>query len=146
MGKWPRKTARGCRRMFETADANRSLVLVARVVDDITAEYARMTDLQETIDAAQESARYDRARSARDELLAAVERIQGFVRELDDIGVDLADWTLGIVHFPCVAGGREVALCWQRGEAEVSFWHEADSDAEDRKPIETLVMAGASAT
>jgi len=131
-------TARMTGRLFTVTQANRSLVLVRRIVNDITQQYTLLGDLQETIEAAQESGRYDQVSVSRNDLLRSVERIQDYVSELDDIGVDLEDWTLGVVHFPCLAGGREVVLCWQQGEDEVGFWHEVDSQFADRKSIDTL--------
>jgi len=125
-------------RLFTVAQANRALVLVRRIVNDITDQYALLGDLQETIESAQESGKYDQVRVSRDGLLRSVERIQDYVGELDDVGVDLEDWTLGVVHFPCLAGGREVVLCWRQGEEEVGFWHEVDSQFADRKAIDTL--------
>ncbi len=133
------------RRLFTVAEANRALVLVRRIVSDILTEYARLSDLQEMMEAAQESGKYDRARSTRDKLIQTVDCIQDYVEELDDVGVDLKDWTLGVVDFPCVVDGREVALCWQAGEAEIEFFHDVDSQCRHRKPIDLLPAAEISA-
>ena len=125
-------------RLFSLSEANRSLVLVGRIVADIVEEYGMLTDLHETAEAAQRADRHGYTEAARDRMVQAVERIQDFVSELDQVGVDLKDWTLGVVHFPAMAGGREVVLCWEAGEAEVGFWHEVDSSCADRKGVESL--------
>jgi len=134
-------------RLFSVEEANRAMVLVRRIVDDIITEYALLSDLHETIEAAQHTGRHGYGEAARERMVRAVERIQGFVGELDHVGVDLKDWTLGVVHFPCLAGGREVVLCWEAGERGVCHWHEVDSDCAERKTVESLpadepVLAG----
>lgn len=128
----------GAPRFFTLPEANRALVLVERIVADVLCEYLRLNDLQETIEAAQESGKYDTARAARDELVESVDRVHTHVDELEDVGADLKDWTLGVVDFPCIAGGREVALCWQAGEEGIRFWHDPDAGCAERKPLETL--------
>ena len=128
------------KKLFTVDQANRALILVRKIVFDILDDYAQLTDLQETTEAAQQSGEYDRAQRAQNQLIEAVERIQDYVEELDEVGVDLKDWTLGVVDFPSIADGREVALCWQAGESEVAHWHEVDQES-CRQPLETLPVA-----
>jgi hypothetical protein len=128
------------KKLFTVDEANCALILVRRIVIDILDDYGRLTDLQETIESAQQSGEYDRAQRAQNQLVEAVERIQDYVEELDEVGVDLKDWTLGVVDFPSMADGREVALCWQAGESEVAHWHEVDQES-CRQPLETLPIA-----
>jgi len=97
-----------------------------------------MSDLQEEMEAARQAGRYDRTSEINRESVDLMESLQRCAQELDDVGVDLEDWMLGIVGFPCNAGGREVVLCWQEGDPEVAYWHEVDADFSARKPIATL--------
>lgn len=128
------------KKLFTVDQANRALILVRKIVFDILDDYAQLTDLQETTEAAQQSGEYDRARWAQSQLVEAVERIQDCVEELDEVGVDLKEWTLGVVDFPSMADGREVALSWKAGESEVAHWHEVDQES-CRQPLETLPVA-----
>lgn len=126
------------RRFFSLQEADRALVLVRRVVADIVSRYGRLVDLQETIEAAQRGGAYDQVQAAQAELITVAEKIQACAEELDDVGVELRDWSVGVVDFPCRTGGREVCLCWRYGEDRVSHWHEADAGTDARKPIATL--------
>jgi hypothetical protein len=126
------------RRYFTPEQADKAIVLVSRIVSDIVDRYRRLVDLQEVIEAAQRSGRYDRCRQAQDELVAVAQKIQTCAEELDDVGVELRDWSTGVVDFPCIADGREVYLCWRYGEDRVSFWHECQAPSEERKPLSTL--------
>ena len=128
------------RRYFTLDEANRSLVFVGRVVADVLFEYSRMLDLQETIEAAHAGRAHGRAEAARREILECVTRLHECLQELACVGAELRDWDLGIVDFACIANGREIRLCWQCGEPEISYWHEMDVRCAGRQGIETLPL------
>ena len=131
-------------RHFTVEQANRSLVLIRRVVADVILEYQEMLDLNEVVEAAVGGGSAVEIERCRKRLVETVERLQQCVEELCDVGVELRDWSLGVVDFPAIAGGREVYLCWQFGEPRVMFWHELSSGDGGRQPVETLPLACAS--
>lgn len=133
----PAGPARG-QKFFTTHEANRSLAFVRRVVDDILVQYRRMLDLQEEIESAQKASHNELREAARGEMVRSVERIQRYVEELDMVGVELRDWTTGVVDFPCLAGGRKVSLCWRFGDNAVGFWYEDGGELSSRQSIESL--------
>lgn len=56
--------------------------------------------------------------------------------ELNDIGVQLKDYTRGLIDFPCMREGRVVLLCWQLGEKEeIEWWHEVEAGFAGRQPL-----------
>jgi hypothetical protein len=63
------------------------------------------------------------------------ERLLEYKQELEDLGVELKDWYMGLVDFPSWLGNREVYLCWRLGEPEVGHWHEIDSGYASRQKI-----------
>jgi hypothetical protein len=130
------------KRTFTPAEADRALVLVKRIVVDVIFEYSRLLDLQETLEAAESGGAVDQYDQIRVELLRAAGRLRTCLEELEDIGVELKDWSLGVVDFPCVSGGRQVCLCWQYGEDSVGHWHEMDTGFGARQPIATLPTDG----
>ena len=48
----------------------------------------------------------------------------------------LRDIDRGLVDFPAIVDGREVYLCWELGEDEVSFWHDLSSGYRGREPLD----------
>jgi hypothetical protein len=123
------------RRYFTPHEATRSLVLVRKIVTDVVAQYGRMIDLQEELENAQGTGAYDRTELLQRELVEAARRLQGYASELDDVGVELKDWSLGVVDFPCLVDGREAYLCWRHGEQSVEYWHDVGQDPINRQPI-----------
>src|SRR4051794_21435842 len=44
--------------------------------------------------------------------------------ELHELGVQLKDYTRGLIDFPSMRDGRVVLLCWQLGEGNsIEWWH-----------------------
>lgn len=63
---------------------------------------------------------------------ARFERILG---ELRGLGVLLKDLDMGLLDFPSIRDGREVYLCWRKGEERIAYWHEVDTGYAGRIPL-----------
>lgn len=124
------------RRYFTVGEANRALVLIRRITADVVRLYAHLGDLQDALETCPDS----QAEDVRNGLLVTIERLQGCLEELDFAGVELVDWSRGIVNFPCVADGRAVFLCWEHGQDRIRYWHEAGEGFAERQPIATFPL------
>ena len=125
------------KKYFTIEEANNALPLVRAIVADIVAKYAAVSERKSRLDQIRES-RSARERGSPDlygEELAQVEeeldkeiaRLQEFIDELENLGVELKDIRRGLVDFRGKMDGREVYLCWLLGEEEVGHWHELDA-------------------
>ncbi|MFH1747223.1 MAG: DUF2203 domain-containing protein [Planctomycetota bacterium] len=139
-----RKNQRDCRtdqqsirKTFTLSEANLSLVLVRKVVADITRRYAVLLDLR--------AQRYDlsRLKDVDDQLDQLNERIEQTIEELNhlhdelhEIGCVLKDWTTGLVDFPGIRAGQPICLCWRLDEPNVTHWHEPHAGFAGRQPID----------
>ena len=63
---------------------------------------------------------------------ASVSKLQDYAAELDEIGVEIRDFTRGVVDFSAIQDGREVKLCWRFGEPQIRHWHEVGAGVGDR--------------
>ena len=77
----------------------------------------------------------DRAKDD-EEMTKAMNRLEGEVRKLEELGCVLKDANLGLVDFPAVRLGERVWLCWKLGEDHVGFWHTRHEGYTGRKPVE----------
>ena len=77
----------------------------------------------------------DRAKDD-EEMTKAMNRLEGEVRKLEELGCVLKDASLGLVDFPAVRLGERVWLCWKLGEDHVGFWHTRHEGYTGRKPVE----------
>lgn len=56
--------------------------------------------------------------------------------ELADLGVEIKDYTRGLIDFPSMRDDRVVLLCWQLGEGEsIEWWHETEDGFAGRQRL-----------
>jgi hypothetical protein len=56
--------------------------------------------------------------------------------ELEALGVQLKDYTRGLIDFPSLRDGRVVLLCWQMGEGDqIEWWHDVETGFAGRQPL-----------
>ena len=123
-----------------TADqANRALPLVRRIVDDLVVCYADWQDAVNRFEYATSRARAEAPDAEADrfqrEAEALAEEIEGFVAELDELGVECRAFDTGLVDFPGELAGRPVYFCWMKGEPAVGHWHEVEAGFGGRQPL-----------
>ena len=115
-------------RQFTVEQANRTLPLVRRIVEDIVIGYRRWRVRIDEFEVATVNSRADaldsRAETLEREAIALAAEIAGYEAELRAIGARCTNHDVGLVDFPGVIDGRPVDLCWQLGEPAVLYWHE----------------------
>jgi len=123
------------------AQANRALVLVKRIVAEVIREYGRLVELQEMIETAHAGGGYQQAAKTQEAMVEVAQKLRDCAEEIEAVGVELRDWSLGIVDFPCIADEREICLSWQHREPGILYWQEPEAGLAGRQPIETLTGA-----
>lgn len=122
---------------FTIEQANRTLPLVRRIVQDIVDHYARWQSLVKSLDVlaagpSPDTVEIDRLQR---DIQGAARAIDAFVRELNDLGVEMKGFDVGLVDFPGEVDGHAVYLCWRLGEPAVAHWHERDAGFAGRRPL-----------
>ncbi|MCC6550155.1 MAG: DUF2203 domain-containing protein [Ignavibacteriaceae bacterium] len=114
---------------FTPAEAIKTLPLVRRIVADILVEGKEIKLLAEEL--AEEEINQD------PRLLARLEQIDAYLKELEEIGCFYKDWnfTFGLVDFPAMFGGEEVYLCWRSDEESIRYYHSVQNGYSERKMI-----------
>lgn len=121
-------------RRFTLEQANRSLPLVSRIVSDIVHTHSQATTYRESL----EHLTGREAADAQHDLDASVARLETLVDELTEVGVELKDYSVGLVDFIGRHENRDVYLCWKLGEGKITHWHETNAGFAGRKPITML--------
>ena len=128
------------KRLFTVDEANKTLPLVRKIVEDVVRQHRVWRDTILELDLVASSGRADEPRERAEQLerdaQALAREIDGYQRELDELGIQLKDRRLGLVDFPSEIGGKRVLLCWRLGEAEVQFWHDEDAGYAGRQPLQ----------
>lgn len=123
------------KKCFTLPEANRALILVRRIVDDIVQNYRRLRHLHETCKKLDSQGKTAQAEEIREEFVAITDHLAELRDELEEIGCELKDYGLGLVDFPARYDDRDVLLCWKLGEEAVSHWHAPDTGFAGRSPI-----------
>jgi len=125
--------------LFTVEQANRTLPLVRKIVEDVVQQHRHWREAILELDLVASSLRADdpgeRATMLERAVQSLAREIDGYKRELEDLGIQLKDPRLGLVDFPSEMAGRTVLLCWRLGEPEVQYWHEIDSGYAGRQPL-----------
>jgi hypothetical protein len=129
-------------RIFTLEQANAMLPLVRAIAKDLAELSRDVIERRERLNAllagrgqqsrdiySEELAQID------DELAKDSDRLREYVRELEELGVELKNPPEGLVDFRCLMDGRVVYLCWKLDEPEIQHWHELDAGFAGRQPL-----------
>jgi len=124
-------------RFFTWEEANRTLPLVRRIVDDICRAHEALQPPLERFRRLVESSREagPEARALRRELDERARRLNAFVDELSGVGCHFKGFDEGLVDWYSMRDHRPVLLCWRAGEPEIGYWHDIDAGFAGRRPI-----------
>ena len=133
-------------RLISIDEANRMLPLLRQIVNDITINWeliiykrTELECLEKGVDAAglslTKEARDVNLHNLKQELNYLIDRINNYIREVEELGCFVEEFKRGIVNFPSLFNGRKVFLCWKPDEPAVAHWHELDESFNDRVRI-----------
>jgi len=69
----------------------------------------------------------------------AEQRTKDALAEIDSIGVQVKDLSIGLLDFPCEVEGQTILLCWKLGEKSITHWHGLEEGFAGRKPIDERI-------
>lgn len=130
--------------LFTVDQANRTLPLVRRIVEDVVREHQRwqegIVELDLIGSATQPSMPDPRVVALEQKIQGIAREIDAFQRELEALGIQLKDRRIGLIDFPSELDGRPMLLCWKLGESSVQFWHDLDSGYAGRQPLSPTLV------
>jgi hypothetical protein len=123
-------------KLFSIDEANDLLPDVALKLQKIQKHYARIDGLRDDASAAAEASSLGGGMLGGTTYVRALYEIGKLTTELHADGIQLKDYSRGLVDFPCMRDGRVVLLCWQLGEPEqIEWWHEVEAGFAGRQPL-----------
>ena len=69
-------------------------------------------------------------------LLTDFDRLDFLLHQIQDMGIQVKDLTIGLIDFVALRDGREIYLCWKYGEDNIQFWHEIEAGFSGRQLID----------
>lgn len=121
------------RRQFTLDEANALVPWLEETFQRLANMRREQTDAQSRLDELLEHRGSNGSSSSNETMQQAqgnVDRLARLMEEgFQDIlaeGIIVRDVATGLVDFPSQREGREVFLCWIRGEERIDFWHETN--------------------
>lgn len=121
-------------RHYSLEQANAALEFVGERLERLRDARGRLGD-EEAREALAEAGPQNGGGAAGKQVSAAFLDLRGALTDLQEMDVVLRDLERGLVDFPTLREGEEVYLCWEEGEPEVAFWHDAESGYGGRQPL-----------
>lgn len=136
-------------RLFTIDQANAMLPLVRAITSDLAAlakdvveRRHRLALLTSGRDLKPGDPYSDELAQMESDLERDASRLQEYVDELRELGVEPKGAVEGLVDFPCRVEGRLALLCWKLGEPEILYWHDLESGFGGRQPLTAGSVSG----
>ena len=121
---------------FTVEEANEILRLVRPKLSTIQSYYALIASLREAARGAASASEFGGGMAGGSAYVKTLYEIGKLTTELHELGVQLKDYSRGLIDFPSMKNGRVVLLCWQLGEGDrIEWWHEVEDGFAGRKPL-----------
>ena len=62
-------------------------------------------------------------------------RVQSIISEFNRRQIQIKDLQRDLIDFPAILDEREVFLCWERSENDLTHWHDLESGFAGRQPL-----------
>ncbi len=129
-------------RIFTLAEAREMLPRIEQLLLDIQRSKRKFDQVQALRDSIRRSTGADggavdtNAPALTERARALANDIRQQIEELNAAGVQVKDVDRGLVDWVAMREGRQVYLCWQRGEPTVDWWHEIADGFPGRRRVQ----------
>ena len=115
-------------KFFTPVEANQTLPLVRKIVEDIISLGKKLRSLSEEYGSSVEN---------HPDVPKMMSQLNELFEELEDIGCSYRDWNFstGLVDFPAMIDGTPVLLCWRSDEEKLKHYHSLRDGFAGRKLI-----------
>jgi hypothetical protein len=124
-------------KLFTIEEANSLLLSVRPIVKSIQRSHRRLISFQTTAQHAATGAESGGGGMAQGSRYARllVDLSLG-AGQLESLGVQLKDYSQGLIDFPSMRDGRVVLLCWKADEGDqLEWWHDLEAGFGGRQPL-----------
>jgi len=130
------------KRIFTIKEANATLPLVRVITRDYVELSRELTERRQRLSHLLVGREMEQGNPYSDELVQIDEelkkeknRLQDYLQELRDLGVEPKGGLEGLVDFPAMLDDKLVFLCWKLDEPEILYWHDLDAGVAGREPL-----------
>lgn len=123
-------------KLFTLDEANAMIPELRRKLERMRKLYAEVGEMREEAKAAASASEFGGGMEGGSGYVHSLYEIGKITTEINEAGVQLKDYSRGLIDFPAQRGDRIVLLCWQLGEGdEIEWWHDTDAGFAGRQPL-----------
>lgn len=125
-------------KIFTVEEANALILTVRPMLEKIKSRYTRTASFRDSAKSAATAAVESGGGGMEGgtQYVKSLYEIGKITTEINELGIQLKDYSRGLIDFPSIKNGQVVLLCWQLGEEEkIRYWHEIEAGFAGRKPI-----------
>ena len=123
-------------KLFTLDEANALLPDIIPKLLSIQSLYAAIEGLRDAARSAAGSSQFGGGMQGGTGYVNKLYKVGKLTTELHETGIELKDYSRGLIDFPSMRGGRVVLLCWQIGEGDqIEWWHEPEAGFAGRQPL-----------
>jgi hypothetical protein len=123
-------------KLFTLDEANALLPRMRIKLEMIRQLYETVGSLRDSASAAAGASEFGGGMPGGTGYVKALYEIGKLTTEISQEGIQLKDYTRGLIDFPSERSGRVIYLCWQLGETdEIEWWHEIDAGFAGRQRL-----------
>jgi len=124
-------------KIFSLEEANELLPTVQRIAKGIQRAHRQVFSYQSEAKQAAEAAEHGGGGIEYGaDYATLLVQLTSLVNDLEALGVQLKDFSRGLVDFPSLREGRVILLCWQLGEGnQIEWWHDVEAGFAGRTPL-----------
>ena len=119
---------------YSVEEARDLLPTLRNWFEEIDALSDRIRELDETL-ASRTKQGEDLGGAAPNQMIQDMALVHTILGNFHDRQIHIKDLQKGLVDFPALLDEREVFLCWERTEPDITHWHTLETGYADRKPL-----------
>jgi len=123
-------------KLFSLDEANALIPTLRPKLLAIQRLYAHVDVLKDNARAAAAASEFGGGMAGGTSYVNMLYQIGKLTTEIGELGIEMKDYSRGLVDFPHMKNGRVILLCWQLGEGdEIEWWHETDAGFAGRQRL-----------
>ncbi len=121
---------------YTPKEANEALSIVAPIVKEMLDIVQKIRPYKPDLWKLVEKSAGNGGNPALSKLLPEFDHLDALLHQIQDMGIEVKDLTIGLIDFVALKDGREIYLCWKYDEGRIQFWHEIEAGFSGRQLID----------
>ncbi len=121
---------------YTLTEANATLKMIQSTLEEMMDIAAKIRENQPELWGLVQKSAGNGGSAKLSKLLVEFDHLNALFHQVQDMGIEIKDLSIGLIDFTALRDGREIYLCWKYGEGPIQFWHEIEAGFAGRQIID----------